>query len=157
VREFMVENGEKIWIKFLRNHWKMFTLIIVIAILACIGAISVFLWFVEEAQITGLIPDVLNEWTMGYLITFILHLIFWEAIYIGIPVLIAVVAVWQLWWKRIPEKEQLEYKKKHLFFGSHSKRTDGGGIITFLINIGFVIKIYLDGNWDKPILIFGYY
>jgi H+/gluconate symporter-like permease len=87
---------------------------------------------------------------MGYLITFILNLIVWEAIYIGIPVIVAVVLFWQLWWKRIPDEECREYKKKHLFFGKHSKRSDGGGIITFLINIGFIIKVYLDGNWDKP-------
>ncbi|KYK22520.1 hypothetical protein AYK21_03780 [Thermoplasmatales archaeon SG8-52-2] len=146
----MVENGEKIWGKFLKSHWKMFALIVVICVLAFIGMITVFLWFVGEAQITGLVPEVLNQWSMGFLITFILHLIFWEAILIGIPVLVVGVAVWQLWWKKIPDAEREEYKRKKLLFGSHSKRTDGGGIITFLINIGFVIKIYLDGNWGKP-------
>ena len=145
----MGENGEKIWGKFLRNHWKVFTTIVIIAIFAFIGAIYVFLWFVGEAQVTGLVPEILDQWTMGYLVTFILHAIFWEAIFIGIPLLVAFAAFWQLWWKRIPDEERKEYKKKHLF-GSTSKRSDGGGIITFLINIGFIIKIYLDGNWNKP-------
>jgi hypothetical protein len=146
----MGENGEKIWIKFLRNHWKVFATIVIIAILAIIGAVYVFLWFVEEAQVTGLVPETLDQWTMGYLITFILNVIFWEVILIGIPVLVAVVMFWQLWWKRLPDEERREYKEKNLLFGSHSKRTDGGGIFTFLINIGFIIKVYLDGNWDIP-------
>ena len=144
------DNGEKIWKKFLRKHWKMLVLIIVGAILAFIGAIQVFLWFVEEAQITGLIPEILNLWTIGHLVTFLLHVLFWVAIYIGIPVLIAVVAVWQLWWKKIPDEERKEYKDKHLFFGNRSHKADGGGGITFLINIAFIIKVYLDGNWNKP-------
>jgi hypothetical protein len=146
----MAENGEKIWGKFLKNHWKMFALIVFICVIAFIGMVTVFLWFVGEAQITSLVPKVLNQWSMGFLITFILHLIFWELILIGIPVLIVCVAVWQLWWKKIPDAEREEYRRKKLLFGSHSKRTDGGGIMTFLINIGFVIKIYLDGNWGKP-------
>ena len=88
----MGENGEKIWGKFLRNHWKVFTTIVIIAIFAFIGAIYVFLWFVGEAQVTGLVPEILDQWTMGYLVTFILHSIFWEAIFIGIPLLVAFAA-----------------------------------------------------------------
>ncbi len=48
------ENGDKIWKKFLRKHWKMLVLFVVGAILASIGAILVFLWFVGDAQLTGL-------------------------------------------------------------------------------------------------------
>jgi hypothetical protein len=146
----MVENGEKIWIKFLRRHWLMCVLFIVAAIVAFIGAIFVFLWFVGEAQFTGLVPETLNLWTMGHIVIFILYVIFWEIIYIGIPVLIAALAVWRLWWKKLPDEERLEYKDKHLFFGKRSRRTDSGGGITFLINIAFIIKVYLDGNWNKP-------
>lgn len=145
----MGENGEKIWVKFLRNHWKIFAAMVIVAIIAFIGAIYVFLWFVEGAQ-PNLVPIYLDQWSMGHVVTFILHFIFWEAIFIGIPVLVAVVLFWQLWWNKIPEEERKEYKKKHLFFGKHSKRSDSGGFITFLINIGFVVKVYLDGNWDKP-------
>jgi hypothetical protein len=146
----MMEYDEKIWIIFMRRHWKMFVVFVTGAVLAFIGAIFVFLWFVGESQLSFLVPETLNLWTMGHLVTFIIHLIFWEAIYIGIPVLIAVVAVWQLWWKRIPDGERKEYKDKHLFRGKHSRWSDGGGGITFLINIAFIVKVYLDGNWNKP-------
>jgi len=80
---------------------------------------------------------------------FRLHLIFWEFIFIGIPVIIAAVAVWQLWWKKLPDKERKEYRRGHLF-GKRSRRSDGGGGISLLVNIGFIIKVYIDGNWDVP-------
>lgn len=145
----MVDESEKIWIKFLRNHWKMFALFIVMAILVIIGFILVFLGVVESAQNTGLVPTTLNLWAMNHIVTFILHVIFWEAVYIGIPVLIIALAAWQLWWKKIPEDERKEYKQKHLF-GKRSTRSDGGSAITFFINVLFIIKIYFDGNWNKP-------
>ena len=144
----MVENSEKIWKKFLSKHWQMCVLFVVAAITAAIGAIYVFLWFVGDAQLTGLVPATLGLWTMGYFVTFLVHLILWEVLFIGVPVILAAVAVWQLWWKKLPDKERKEYRKGHLF-GKRSHRSDGGGAISFLINIVFIILVYLDGNWDK--------
>ena len=144
----IVENGEKIWKIFLRRHWKMLVLFLVGAILASIGAILVYLWFVGDAQLTGLVPATLGLWTMGHFITFLLYLILWEFLFIGIPVILAAVAGW-LWWKKLPDDEKKEYKRGHLF-GKHSRRTDASGGISFLVFIVFIIKVYLDGNWNVP-------
>ncbi len=127
----------------------MLALFIAVAIVAVISAILVFLWFVGDAQATSLVPTTLNLWTMGYLVTFLLHLLFWEVLFIGIPVIIAVAAIYILWWKKLPDEERNEYRRGHLF-GKRSRSRDGGGAITFLVNIGFIIKVYLDGNWNVP-------
>ena len=137
------ENGSEVWKKFLRKHWNMLVVFIVGVILASIGAILVFLWFVGDAQSTGLVPTTLSQWTMGYLVTFLLHLIFWEALLIGVPVIIAAVAGW-VWWRKIPAEERKEYH----FFGKRSKATSGGGGISLLFWIVFAIKVFIDGNWD---------
>jgi len=142
-------SGEKIWKKFLRKHWKMLAFFITATLVTVLGAILVFLWFVGDAQATGLIPGILQLWTMGYLVTFLLHLLFWEILLIGIPILVIVAAIYFLWWKKLPDDERKEYRRKHLF-GKRSRRTDGSGAITFLMNIGFIIKVYLDGNWNVP-------
>lgn len=145
----MVENNEKIWIKFLKRHWQMFVLWIVIAVLAVISAVYVFLWFVGDAQATGLVPETLDLWAMNYVVIFILHVIFWEIIFIVIPVIVVVVLIWQLWWKKLPDEERTEYRRGHLF-GKRSSKRDGGGAISFFINIVFIIKVYLDNNWEEP-------
>jgi drug/metabolite transporter superfamily protein YnfA len=147
--ELESEPDEKIWKKFLRTHWKMLVLFVVAAILAIAGAILVFLWFVGDAQVTSLVPATVGLWTIGYLVTFLLHLIFWEVLFIGIPVIITVAAIYFLWWKKIPDEERKEYRRRHLF-GKSSRRTDGGGAISLLVNIVFIIKVYLDGNWNVP-------
>jgi hypothetical protein len=147
--ELESEQSEKIWKKFIKKQWKMLALFIAVAIVAVISAILVFLWFVGDAQATSLVPTTLNLWTMGYLVTFLLHLLFWEVLFIGIPVIIAVAAIYILWWKKLPDEERNEYRRGHLF-GKRSRSRDGGGAITFLVNIGFIIKVYLDGNWNVP-------
>ena len=102
------EDGNNGWKAFLSKHWKMAALFVVGAVLAVVGAILVFLWFVGDAQSTGMVPSTLGLWTMGHMVTFTLHLIFWELILIGIPVGICAVAGWQ-WWKRLPAEEKKEY------------------------------------------------
>ncbi len=145
-----LDYNENIWITFLRKHWQISVLFIIGIILAATGAILVYLWFVAEAQATNLIPATLNLWTMNHFITFVLHLILWEAAYIGIPVIITVLIIYFLWWKQLPDEERKEYKRQHLF-GSESSKSDKSGGFSFLIFIAFIIKIYLDGNWNTPI------
>ena len=145
----MADELDKIWKKFLSKHWQMLILWIIAGILVVTGAIYVFLWHVGNAQATGLVPETLDLWAMNHLVIFILYLIVWEFLYVGIPTLVAIAAIYFRWWKRLPDKERKEYKDKKLF-GKRSKKSDAGGGITFLINLAFIIIVYLDGNWIVP-------
>ncbi|KYK22900.1 hypothetical protein AYK24_08260 [Thermoplasmatales archaeon SG8-52-4] len=144
------DNIEKIWKIFLSRHWKMMALFVVIAALVITSAVYVFLWFVQEAQVNNLVPITLNLWTIGDIVTFLIHLIFWLVIFIIIPVIVIIACIYILWWKKLPDKERKEYRHGHLF-GKRSRWTDGGGAVSLFINIVFIIKIYFDGNWDLPI------
>lgn len=138
------ENGREIWKEFLRKHWNMLALFVAGAVLASIGAILVYLWFVGYAQSTALVPKTLSLWTMGHLVTFLLYLILWEVLFVGIPVIIAAVAGW-LWWKKLPGEEKNEYH----FFGTRSRATSGGGgSVSLLVLIAFCIKVFVDGKWN---------
>jgi hypothetical protein len=136
-------NGREIWRKFLRRHRTMLVLFAAGAILVLIGAILVALWFVGDAQSSGLVPRTLGLWTMGSLVTFLLRLIFWEFLLVGIPTILAAVAAWQ-WWKRLPDEEKKEYH----FFDRRSRATGRGGSISLLVLVAFSIKVFADGNWN---------
>jgi hypothetical protein len=144
-------NGSEKWRGFIRDHSKMFLLFIAAAILALVGAILVFLWFVGQAQSTGIAPATLGLWTMGNIVTFLINLIFWEFLLIGIPTIVAVVAVWQ-WWKRLPAEKKKEYR----LFGRRSNRSRGGNAISPLVFIAFCIKVFLDGNWNVAVSTFSF-
>jgi Sec-independent protein secretion pathway component TatC len=140
------ETGDKCWRKFVRKHWDMLAFWIVAAVAAVVGAVLVYLWFVGEAQATDMVPMVLGEWSMSHMITFVLHLIMWELVIIGIPVA-AAAGLGYLWWKRIPAEEREEYT----FFGKGTKKEQGGSGISFLFFVAFCLKIYIDGNWNLAI------
>jgi len=127
----------------------MFVVWVVAAILTAMGVVYIFLWFVGEAQTTGLVHETLNLWAMSHCIYFILNLVLWEIIYVGIPVIIVIAIIYLGWWKKLPAKERKEYKDGNLF-GGRSRRSDAGGAFSFFVTIAFIIKIIMDGNWDKP-------
>ena len=130
------------WKRFIRKHWRIAAVFAVAAALALAGVVYVFWWFAGNAQSTGLVPSTLNLWTMDNVVMFILHLIFWELVLIGIPAAVGAIIGWQ-WWKRLPDEEKT-------LFGRRSRSRDAGGAISPLLFIAFAIKVYVDGNWNVP-------
>jgi hypothetical protein len=143
--EVEVERGSN-WKKFVRKHWNIVAIFVVAGILAFTGAVYVYLWFVGDAQSTGLVPSTIGLLTMENIVMSTLHLIFWELLFIGIPAIVGAVAGWQ-WWKRLPEEEKKEYQ----FSGKRLRTTSGGSGVSLLFFIAFCIKVFIDGNWNVAI------
>lgn len=141
--EIASNNGSD-WRRFIKKHSGIFALFMIAIILAVIGAFYIFWWFTQDAQTTGLVRSSLGLWSMATLVFFILHLIFWEIILIGIPAIIGAVIGWQ-WWKRLPSEE------KYRLSGNRSRSRDASGAISPLLFIAFAIKVYVDGNWNTAI------
>ena len=137
------------WRGFMRKHWKAVGAFVAAVALAIAGSVYVLLWFVKNAQSTGLVPSTLAFWTLGNVVTFILNLIFWELLLIGVPAVIGAILGW-LWWRRLPYEEKRGYHS----FGRRGRTTGGSGGVSFLFFIAFCIKVYLDGNWNVPIASF---
>ena len=134
------------WKRFMRKPWRTVATFVLAGILAAASAVYVFLWFVGNAQSTGLVPRTLGLWTMGNLVSFILDAIFWELLLVGIPVVVAVVGGWLLW-KRLSDEEMRGYR----LFRKRSRTSRGGGGVSLFFFIAFCVKVYLDGNWNAPI------
>ena len=133
------------WRKFIRKHWGIIAVFAVAVALALAWAVYVFWWFTGNAQATRLVPSTLGLWTMNNLVMFILYLIFWELVLVGIPVAVGAVLSWQ-WWKRLPAEE-----RAYRFFGRRSRSRNAGGGVSLFLFIAFAIKVYVDGKWDVRI------
>lgn len=136
------------WKGFVRKHRNMVAIFAVAALLVAIGAVYVFVWFVGVAQSSGLVPSLLGSWSIGNLVAFIVNLIFWELLIIGIPVVVAVVFVWR-WWMRLPGEE-----RGRKYFHGRARTSRGSGGFSLLFFIAFCIKVYADGKWNAPIASF---
>jgi hypothetical protein len=134
------------WRQFISKHKTIFAVFIAAGILVAIGAIYVFLWFVGQAQTSGLVPSTLGLWSMANTVNFILHAVFWELLLVGIPAVIGALIGWQ-WWRKIPEAEKKQYNLSE----GRSRSKGAGGAVSPLLFIAFAIKVYVDGNWNVAI------
>lgn len=146
--ESLMYDESMAWKRFLKRHWGAALVAGTALALALVGSILVLLWYAGEAQAGGLVPEGLGAWSMGNLVDFLLRLVFWEIIFIAVPVAIAAIVAWA-WWKRLPAEERAEYEGAKMF-GKGSKRSDAGNGLSFLLFLVFILKVYLDGNWDLP-------
>lgn len=139
-------DGSNGWDLFIGRHWKAFVVFVVAAFLAAVWAVLVLLWFVGKAQADGLVPSTLDLWAMSHVVIFLLNLLFWMLVLVGIPVAILAGIAW-LWFSRLPADERREYR----LFRNRSRRSNAGGGFSFLVFIGFALKVYIDGNWEVPV------
>tara|TARA_Y100000310_G_scaffold345828_1_gene470720 strand:- start:11040 stop:11492 length:453 start_codon:yes stop_codon:yes gene_type:complete len=129
------------WKKFLKRHWKMSVLMIGGIAVAAISAVLVFLWVVADLQTTGTVPALLGEWTVGYSITFILHMIFWVLILVGSWVAPIAAIIYYQWYKKLPAKERKEYEKPE-------RKSSGEDFMSFLSGVIWLIIVWFYGMWD---------
>src|SRR5919109_1778770 len=135
------------WRSFMKKHWRKGVVFAVAAVLFFVESIYVFLWFAGNAESSGLVPMSLGLWSMSHLVSFIVFAVLWEILLVGIPIVVAVVVGWQLWWRRVPEME------RRFHFGGR-KRSTGGGGGSLLFFIAFCVKVFIDGRWNTPIATF---
>lgn len=126
--------------RFLKRHWRMTTVLAVFFAAAVIEALLVLLWLVATAQATVLVPSMLGEWSIGYVITFILHLIFWELVLVGSWVIPLVLVVIFRWYRKLPEEERKGWPQRG--------RREGSGAFGFLVGVTWLIVVWLDGRWN---------
>ena len=128
--------------KFLKKHWKVVAVFAVLFIAAAIVAIFVFLLFVETAQATGLVPSMLGQWTIGYMITFCLHVVFWELLLVGSWVLVISLVILIQWYKKLPEEERTKWPQRG--------RREEGDAFEFIFGITWLIVVWVDDRWHLP-------
>ncbi|MFH1586778.1 MAG: hypothetical protein ABID38_02905 [Candidatus Diapherotrites archaeon] len=133
--------SDETWKMFLIRHWKMSLLMIAGSIGAVIVALFVFLWVVADTQATGLVPTVLGQLTVGYCVTFILTLILWEIVFVGIWAIPAALIIYFLWYKKLPAEERKEYE-------GGRRRSSGESLMSFLSGVIWLVIVWLSGWWD---------
>jgi hypothetical protein len=151
--------GSDFWKYSLKKHWKVYALFIVGCIVAFIGCILVLMWFMGYQAIGGNGTWNIGLWSIKSFIGFMLRLIVWEILFIGIPVIAVVAVAWALWFKKLPTEEQ----ERHKFWfraGEHkdkvgrnqNRRTGGGfGVLNVFVFIAFLIILAIDGTFNTPI------
>ncbi len=136
--------GGEAWKRFVRRHGKMTALMVGGVVAVAAAVLLVFLWVVADAQATGLVPDTIGAWTVGFVFTFLIQLILWELILVASWAIPLAAAVYLVWYRKLPADERREYEVP-----KRSKSTGENSGISFFVMLVWLAIVWLDGRWNR--------
>ncbi|MHA2184735.1 MAG: hypothetical protein ACXAAI_07005, partial [Promethearchaeota archaeon] len=137
------------WLKWMKKHWKVLAIVIAAGICLLIGAILVGIWFIETTSIGNYGDAFIGDWSLNWIVGFVILLFLWELLFVGVPAVLFFVLGGYLWWRRLPEEEKQEIKARDK--KKHTKEkvggSGGGGLLMF---IAYCLYHGIMGNYYAP-------
>ncbi|KKN44147.1 hypothetical protein LCGC14_0696030 [marine sediment metagenome] len=138
--------------QFWKGIAKEYRTIIIIAIAAVIvlfiGALLVGYWFIQTSPLGGQGTWTFDEWTLNYLVGFMILIMLWELLFIGVPAGVFFGVGGYIWWSNLPQEKKQEFKDREKKKSHRKKDYGGGGGFSFFIFIAFCILIALKGKYN---------
>jgi flagellar basal body-associated protein FliL len=141
-------SDEVFWKRKLREHWKPFTALIVLGVLAIISVIIVLVWFIETSPLGGKGTWTFNRWSLENVVGFIILIILWELLLVALPTGAIIGIGGYLYWRSLPEEEKQEFREREKKEKTRKKETyGGGGGFSLFMFIAFCIYVAVDGHY----------
>jgi uncharacterized BrkB/YihY/UPF0761 family membrane protein len=153
--EIMSENEEPEVEAFWRNKIKEFKWIFLILIIAAIciitGVILVLIWFIETTPIGFQGTATVGQWTLDWVVGFIILLCLWELLFVGVPTVLFFGIGGYLWWRRLPDEKKEEFKSRDKKEKKHRKEKAGGsGGFGIVMLIAYCLYHGIMGTYKTP-------
>jgi len=144
-------SDEVFWKNKIKQYWKIFAICIIAVIVCAIGVLLVLVWFIETSTLGGQGEWTFNQWTLNYVVGFMILIILWELLLVGVPAALFFGVGGYLWWKKLPDEEKQVFKgreKKERKKYGKTKNWGGGGGFNIFMFIAYCIVIAIDGNYN---------
>ena len=141
-------SDEQFWKDFIKKHDTTFIVLIVAGVCAIVGAFLVVFWFIEMSPLGGQGTWTFNDWTLNYVVGFMILIILSELLFVGVPTGLFFGVGGYLWWRKLPEEEKQEFKDREKKKTHRKREYGGGGGFSFFMFIAFCIYIAVDGNYN---------
>lgn len=144
------KSDKTFWKAWALKHKGALFIMIIAGVCAFIGVILVGIWVLEANPFVDPRTGTFNDWTLNYVVGFIILIILWELLLVGVPVALFFGVGGYIWWSRLPEEEKQEMKERDKKEKSHKaeKYGGGGGGFSLFMFIAYCIYIAVDGNYN---------
>jgi len=140
---------EEFWKKKIKEHWKTFAVMIAAGVCLAIGALLVFLWFINITPIGaiggigGTLP--IAQWTLEMVLLFMIFSFLFELLFVGVPAALFFGVGGYIWWRRLPAEEKQEFKDREKKKTHRARNAGGGGGGGFFMFIAYYIYMFVQG------------
>lgn len=142
-----IKEPEQFWKDKIKEHWLAFTLCIIGGICCVIGAVIVLIWFMETTPIGLYGEATFDQWSLNWMVGFIILLVLWELLFVGLPAgLVFGLGGW-LWWSRLPLDERQEIKDFNNRGDKKRKHRNISGAFNIFLFISFCIYMIINGSY----------
>lgn len=139
---------EQFWKGIVKEYRTIIIIAIVAVIVLFIGALLVGYWFIQTTPLGGQGTWTFDEWTLNYLVGFMILIMLWELLFIGVPAGVFFGVGGYIWWSNLPQEKKQEFKDREKKKSHRKKNYGGGGGFSFFIFIAFCILIALKGKYN---------
>ena len=146
MEEEQKKSMEQFWKEEIKKHWKVLFLCVVAIVVLSIIAVTVLIWHIQTSPIGNYGTATFDEWSLDWIVRFIIGLILWELLFVGVPAGLIFGLGGYLWWQRLPSDERTKFKEQH----SKNKKARGASGFGLFIFIAYCIYIAIDGNYSTP-------
>lgn len=138
---------EQFWKNKIKQHWKVFVVVIIAGICLAIGALLVLIWFIQNSPIGNYGMAFIGDWNLDWIVGFCILITLWELLFVGVPAILFFGLGGYIWWRRLPAEEKEEFKARDKRTKQRAKGAGGGGGFGFFMFIAYCIYIAVQGNY----------
>ena len=143
-------SDEQFWKNKIKEYWKVFLVMIIAGVCAVIGSILVLIWFIRTSPIGVYGTATLNDWRLDWVVGFIILIILWELLFVGVPSGLFFGLGGYLWWRRLPEEKKNEFRSREKKKTHRAREAGGGGGFSFIMFIGYCLYHGIMGTYYTP-------
>lgn len=140
------KSNAQFWREAIKNHWKIMIVGLGAIVLFSIIAIWTVFWHIQTSYIGDYGNATFDEWSLNWIVIFVIVLVLWELLFVGLPAGLLFGLGGLLWWNRLPSEERAMFRK-HEEKSNKKKEAGGFGIVMFIL---YCIYIAIDGNFSAP-------
>ncbi|MFX1242182.1 MAG: hypothetical protein ACFFA7_13115 [Promethearchaeota archaeon] len=148
-------SDEKFWTSKIKEHWKVFIVVIIAGVCLILGAITVIFWYINSSPIGNYGAWTLDQWTLDALLASFILIFLWELLFIGVPAGLFFSIGGYLFWRRLPEEEKQAFKSREKN-RKNAKTAGGGGGGGFFMFLAYCIYHGVNGTFHTTFGTFGY-